>query len=142
MRESTDPADFSRNRKLKRILMLEAEIMEHMKHDRIVLFIGLRLTPLSLVMEYLPLGNLKELIEVGTDIKSWEVRYQMMLDICEGMEFLHAIINPTDGTEKMRCFHQDLKTGNVLLEMLDGSMRAKIADFGMSCMYSFMSKIF
>jgi hypothetical protein len=139
MRESTDPADLRRNLKLGNMLTREAEIMEHMKHERIVLFIGFRITPLSLVMEYLPLGTLKELIAEGTDIRSWELRYQMMLDICEGMEFLHATINPVDGKEKMRCFHQDLKTGNVLLEMLDGSLRAKITDFGLSCKHSFHS---
>jgi serine/threonine protein kinase len=116
------------------MLKREASIMEHMKHDRIVLFIGLRMIPLSLVMEYLPLGTLNSLIAEGTDIKSWELRYQMMLDICEGMEYLHATINPVDGTVKKRCFHQDIKTGNVLLEIVDGSMRAKIADFGLSCM--------
>jgi serine/threonine protein kinase len=119
------------------MLKHEASIMEHMKHDRIVQFIGLRMSPLSLVMEYLPLGTLNALIAEGKDIKSWEMRYQMMLDICEGMEFLHATTNPIDGSAKKQCFHQDLKTGNVLLEMVDGSMRAKITDFGLSCMHSF-----
>jgi serine/threonine protein kinase len=141
MRESTNPEDLRRNLKLGKMLNHEASIMENMKHERIVLFIGLRIAPLSLVMEYLPLGTLNSLIAEGKDIKSWELRYQMMLDICEGMEFLHAPIHPLDGTMKKQCFHQDLKTGNVLLEMVDGSMRAKITDFGLSCMYSSLSKI-
>ncbi len=55
-----------------------------------------------------------------------------MIDICEGMAYLHSPVNP-DGTEKARLFHQDLKSGNVLLEMVDGRRRGKIADFGVSC---------
>jgi serine/threonine protein kinase len=114
----------------------EAKIMDHLKHDRIVLFIGLRLSPLSLVMEYLPLGTLHALISEGEVIQSWQLRYQMMLDICEGMEYLHAA-NNADGSPKKQCFHQDLKTGNVLLEKIDGEFRAKITDFGLSRIVSF-----
>jgi hypothetical protein len=123
--------------KLVRMLVHEAEIMAQQKHARIVLFIGFRVTPLSLVMEYLPLGTLGDLIQSGKEIKKWGLRYQMMLDISQGMEFLHASINPVDGKPKMECFHQDLKTANVLMEKLNGRLRAKIADFGLSCIYRF-----
>jgi hypothetical protein len=121
--------------KLVRMLVHEAEIMAQQKHARIVLFIGFRVDPLSLVMEYLPIGTLGELINSGKEIKKWGLRYQIMLDISEGMEFLHASINPLDGKPKMECFHQDLKTANVLMEKLNGCLRAKIADFGLSCIY-------
>jgi hypothetical protein len=125
--------------KLVRMLVHEADIMAQQKHARIVLFIGFRVAPLSLVMEYLPLGTLGTLIKSRKEIKKWGLRYQMMLDISEGMKFLHASINPLDGKPKMECFHQDLKTVNVLLENVNGSLRAKIADFGLSCIYRSLS---
>jgi serine/threonine protein kinase len=129
--------DIKLKAKLEKMLKYEAEIMDHLKHDRIVEFIGLRNNPLSLVMEYLPLGTLHALISEGEVIQSWQLRYQMMLDICEGMAYLHSSKN-ADGSPKKQCFHQDLKTGNVLLENIDGELRAKIADFGLSCIVSFL----
>jgi serine/threonine protein kinase len=56
----------------------------------------------------------------------------MMIDISEEMEYLHASFDPVDGKPKMEGFHQDFKTANVLLEKLNGKLRAKIADFGLS----------
>jgi serine/threonine protein kinase len=57
----------------------------------------------------------------------------MMLDICNGMEFLHSNVYPM----KQVLFHQDLKSGNILLCM-EGSppiLRGKISDFGLSCKF-------
>jgi serine/threonine protein kinase len=58
----------------------------------------------------------------------------MMIDICEGMEFLHSD-RFEDGSRRQVLFHQDLKSGNVLLCM-EGSpaiLSGKICDFGLSC---------
>jgi hypothetical protein len=119
-----EASDLKHMRKLERRMKREASFLSEMQHERIVLFIGFRLVPLSLVTEYLPLGTLRSLIAEGTDIIRWELRYQMMLDICEGMDFIHT------SAEEL---HQDLKTVTVLLEMADGRLRAKISEFGMSC---------
>jgi serine/threonine protein kinase len=52
-----------------------------------------------------------------------------MLDICEGMAYLHAALNE-DGSAKPRVYHQDLKSANVLLTSTkDGELRGKIGDF-------------
>jgi serine/threonine protein kinase len=56
-----------------------------------------------------------------------------MLDICEGMAYLHSSTY-ADGSEKKVLFHQDLKSANVLLAEEDGILRAKIGDFGLSRM--------
>jgi serine/threonine protein kinase len=62
----------------------------------------------------------------------WCDRQQIMLDICEGMAYLHSSVN-ADGTPKPRVFHQDLKSANVLLSTSkDGKLRGKISDFGFS----------
>ncbi|KAK4393225.1 Calcium/calmodulin-regulated receptor-like kinase, partial [Sesamum angolense] len=55
-------------------------------------------------------------------ILSWEDRLQIALDISHGIEYLHDGAVPP-------VIHRDLKSANILL---DQSMRAKVADFGLS----------
>lgn len=124
--------DTLKNLKLMETLFDEARAMIDLRHARIVNCIGVRFKPLSIIMEYLPEGTLSTFIRKRVEIEDWGVRYQMMVDICEGMEFLHAAINCIGGTSKKECFHQDLKTENVLLAGENGKLRAKIADFGLS----------
>jgi hypothetical protein len=112
----------------------EQSIMELMVHERIVRFIKFEIESLGIVLEYLPLGSLYGYIQKSKGNYPWTDRYQMMLDICEGMEFLHSKVY-ADGSQKKVLFHQDLKSGNVLLAM-EGSpptLRGKISDFGLSC---------
>jgi serine/threonine protein kinase len=58
--------------------------------------------------------------------------------ICEGMEFLHSNVY-ADGKTKKVLFHQDLKSGNILLcmEGNPSTLRGKISDFGLSCKFHF-----
>jgi serine/threonine protein kinase len=58
----------------------------------------------------------------------------MMLDICEGMAFLHSNVH-AEKSAKQVLFHQDLKSANVLLTAEGGIIRGKIGDFGLSCMF-------
>lgn len=55
--------------------------------------------------------------------------------LCVGMAYLHSK-KTKDGHRKFDIFHQDLKPENILLSLKDGhtSLRAKIADFGLSVM--------
>ncbi|EYU44247.1 hypothetical protein MIMGU_mgv1a024820mg [Erythranthe guttata] len=55
-------------------------------------------------------------------VLSWEYRLQIALDISHGIEYLHDGAVPP-------VIHRDLKSANILL---DRSMRAKVADFGLS----------
>jgi brassinosteroid insensitive 1-associated receptor kinase 1 len=131
----------SSTRNVKKLKMVadEAAIMELMVHDRIVKFVIFEIESLGLVIEYLPLGSLYDHIEKSNGEMSWSDRYQIMLDICEGMEFLHSE-EYADGSQKLVLFHQDLKSGNILLKM-EGSppvLRGKITDFGLSCMMLFV----
>jgi serine/threonine protein kinase len=105
--------------------------MREMKHERVVEFKGFDFRTLSIIMELMPRGALSSFIYICTHTMKWKTRYQMMLDICEGMAYLHS---PSDsnGSEKKELFHQDLKSANVLLIEVDGVMRAKIGDFGLS----------
>ncbi|KAK6928048.1 Serine-threonine/tyrosine-protein kinase, catalytic domain [Dillenia turbinata] len=55
-------------------------------------------------------------------VLSWDERLQIALDISHGIEYLHEGAVPP-------VVHRDLKSANILL---DHSMRAKVADFGLS----------
>ena len=71
-----------------------------------------------LVMELLSGGDLRTLLKSEEKI-SYDKSFQIIGDICAGMDFLHS----------KNIIHGDLKSANVIL---DGSGRAKIADFGTS----------
>jgi len=95
-------------------------------------FINLDLQTLSIIMEIMPLGSLNVFIRNEQEKIPWSDRVQIMLDLCEGMEFLHAGVY-ADGKPKMELFHQDIKSSNVLLSIKGGKLRSKITDFGLSC---------
>lgn len=52
----------------------------------------------------------------------WELRVQIALDVARGLEYLHDGAVPP-------VIHRDIKSSNILL---DESMRARVADFGLS----------
>jgi serine/threonine protein kinase len=114
-------------------VLTEAKTMRDMKDERVVQFISFDFRNVSIIMELMPLGALSTFIIASKNTMKWSTRYQMMLDICEGMAFLHSATY-ADGTAKKELFHQDLKSANVLLIEVDGIIRAKIGDFGLSCM--------
>jgi len=53
----------------------------------------------------------------------WHSRYEIIKGICYGLKYLHG----------ERIFHLDLKPSNILL---DKDMVSKIADFGLSRLFS------
>jgi hypothetical protein len=130
--------DNERNVNIFKMVVDEASIMELMVHERIVRFIMFEIESLGIVLEYLPLGSLYDYIENSHRVMPWTNRHQMMLDICEGMEFLHSNVYP-DGSMKKVLFHQDLKSGNVLMcmEGTPPTLRGKVSDFGLSCKFLF-----
>ncbi|KAK4484409.1 hypothetical protein RD792_006988 [Penstemon davidsonii] len=53
---------------------------------------------------------------------NWELRVQIAIDVARGLEYLHDGAVPP-------VIHRDIKSSNILL---DQSMRARVADFGLS----------
>nr|CAD1823239.1 unnamed protein product [Ananas comosus var. bracteatus] len=53
---------------------------------------------------------------------SWDLRVRIALDVARGLEYLHDGATPP-------VVHRDIKSANILL---DHSMRARVADFGLS----------
>lgn len=113
-----------------RMFIDEAEVMIEMKHERICKFIEFDVNSLSLIMEFFELGSLNSFIK-RKKLATWTDRYQIMMDISEGMAFLHSRLN-ADGSPKKSVYHQDLKSANVLLTLSCSQLRAKIGDFGLS----------
>lgn len=76
-----------------------------------------------LIYEFMSNGNLASLL-YGDNKRSltWQERLQIAHDISHGIEYLHEGAVPP-------VIHRDLKSANILL---DHSMRAKVADFGLS----------
>jgi serine/threonine protein kinase len=88
-----------------------------------------------MILEFMPGGSLLAHIKTQKSKFMWADRLQMMLDICEGMAYLHSPVSADGQTIKPRIFHQDLKSGNVLLTNgKDGKLRGKIGDFGLAGM--------
>jgi serine/threonine protein kinase len=98
-------------------------------------YLDLEIETFSIILELMPLGTLGGAISKNS-LESWVTRRQILLDICEGMAFLHASVY-ADGKEKSVVLHQDIKSANVLLGMEDGKLRAKIADFGLAFLKPF-----
>ncbi|KAJ7962748.1 Receptor-like protein kinase [Quillaja saponaria] len=76
-----------------------------------------------LVYEYMPNLSLQELLfGDGYLCLSWQRRFDIILDVSRGLEFLHLGCDPP-------VIHGDIKPGNVLL---DAEYHGKISDFGLS----------
>ncbi|PNT63389.1 putative receptor-like protein kinase At4g00960 isoform X3 [Brachypodium distachyon] len=80
----------------------------------------------ALCFEYAPNGNLRNYISDEGRQLDWHTCYKIIKGTCEGLHYLHH--HPTGPI-----YHLDLKPENILLS---GDMVPKIADFGMSRLFS------
>lgn len=105
----------------------EVWIMSGLVHSNIVQMAGFTMDPFCIITEYIPCGNLYDLIHDKSLELSWNYRWRCALDIAKGMNYLHTTSWPP-------IIHRDLKSPNVLMSSLDerAEMVAKVADFGLS----------
>ncbi|PIN00388.1 Serine/threonine protein kinase [Handroanthus impetiginosus] len=76
-----------------------------------------------LVYVYMSRGSLaSHLYNEKLEPLNWDLRVQIALDVARGLEYLHDGAVPP-------VIHRDIKSSNILL---DQSMRARVADFGLS----------
>ncbi|KAJ7963104.1 Receptor-like protein kinase family [Quillaja saponaria] len=76
----------------------------------------------ALIYEYMSNGNLhQQLSDKNPGVLRWSQRLQIAVDTAYGVDYLHNGCKPP-------IIHRDLKTSNILL---NESMQAKIADFGL-----------
>eukprot|EP00002_Diphylleia_rotans_P024177 TRINITY_DN4768_c0_g1_i12.p1 TRINITY_DN4768_c0_g1~~TRINITY_DN4768_c0_g1_i12.p1 ORF type:complete len:2487 (+),score=282.84 TRINITY_DN4768_c0_g1_i12:63-7523(+) len=101
----------------------EVSLMQRLNHPNIVRLIGActRVPNLSIVMEYVELGNLSQLLHSKKEKLTNTNRRRIVEGIIRGMAHLHSFKPPI--------LHRDLKTSNVLI---DAAYNPKICDFGFS----------
>lgn len=88
------------------LFLSEAKNMRELEHSRIVKFIGFIMESFSIVMELMPEGTLEDYILKNKKIDlAWPIRYQLSVDIADGMAYLHSKKTP-DGKKKRDLFHQ------------------------------------
>lgn len=103
----------------------EVLLLSRLHHRNLVNLVGYCVdkSQRMLIYEFMTNGNLANfLYSENPRILSWEERLQIASDVSHGIEYLHEGAIPP-------VIHRDLKSANILL---DKSMRAKVADFGLS----------
>nr|XP_043615666.1 serine/threonine-protein kinase pakD-like [Erigeron canadensis] len=114
----------------------EVKMLSKCKHQNIVSLLGYgdEGPQKILIYEYVPNGSLDGYLERSYRMTnlSWGRRIQICLDIAHGLDYLHSGL---DGNEII--IHRDIKSANILL---DNNLRAKIADFGLSRLYTINSE--
>uniref|UniRef100_A0A7S1WJW3 Protein kinase domain-containing protein n=1 Tax=Alexandrium catenella TaxID=2925 RepID=A0A7S1WJW3_ALECA len=104
-------------------LAKEIESFRHLRHKRLVRFIGacLEMPHLCLVTEYMPGGSLHHLLHVRKLQLPRLHSANMCLQVADGVMYLHAQ-TPT-------IVHRDLKSLNIVLDL---NLNIKICDFGLT----------
>jgi len=101
----------------------EVKFMSEMKHDNLVGLIHICFSPPSINTEFMNQGTLTHFLKDISNDYSWEMCLSIARDVARGMAYLHS----------NKKIHLDLKSPNVLLNRNeDGSIVAKVADFGLS----------
>jgi len=122
----------------------EFKIMTRLRHQNIIRLVGychdIQEVPVlhegkyvlaenihrALCLEYMPNGSLDRFLSDECDRYDWHKGYQIIKGICQGLSYLHNESKPP-------MYHLDLKPANILL---DEDMVPRIADFGLSRLFS------
>ncbi|XP_054778292.1 L-type lectin-domain containing receptor kinase IX.1-like [Prosopis cineraria] len=104
----------------------EVTIISQLRHKNLVQLIGWchKKKDLLLIYEYMPNGSLDSHLYCGKSFLTWQVRYNIALDLASALLYLH------EGREQC-VLHRDIKSSNI---MLDSNFNAKIGDFGLARM--------
>ncbi|KAG0566393.1 hypothetical protein M758_7G057800 [Ceratodon purpureus] len=123
-------------KQMKGNMSQELKILCQVHHSNLVKLVGLCVggrEHLYLVYEYAENGSLNDCLRnqaaIGrnrftqsTVYLPWTARVRIALDVASGLEYIHNYTNPS-------FVHKDVKSSNILL---DGTFRAKVANFGMA----------
>jgi serine/threonine protein kinase len=105
----------------------ELEVLTEYRHRNIVELLGSCLSDdetakQCLVFEFMEGGSLLNRIAAGMSLTAQQ-RFNVASDTARGLEYLHTKADPP-------IIHQDVKSDNILLAVIDGELVAKVADFG------------
>ncbi|CAA9986256.1 protein kinase, putative [Plasmodium knowlesi strain H] len=103
-----------------RSIVREVNTYRSVSHENIVKYYGVCIDEgfIGIILEYIPRGNVFDMLYNGTLIVPYEVRLHMAVQLVEVVKYLHA---------DKRLVHRDLKTSNFLF---DEQYNLKICDFG------------
>ncbi|XXG57241.1 hypothetical protein AAC387_Pa03g4451 [Persea americana] len=107
----------------------EAHLLMRVHHRNLVHFIGYCQEDgnMALIYKYMAQGHLgRHLSDSNSDALSWNRRLHIVLDVAQGLEYLHNGCKPP-------IIYRDVKTANILL---NERLEAKIEDFGLSKVFS------
>ncbi|CAN8304748.1 unnamed protein product [Cochlearia groenlandica] len=104
----------------------EVNLISGVQHKNLVRLLGCSIEgPKSLLIyEYVHNRSLDQILFMKNTVHilSWKQRFNIILGISEGLEYLHR------GSE-VKIIHRDIKTSNILI---DQNLNPKIADFGLA----------
>jgi len=111
-------------KKMQRDVSQQVGILEKLHHSNLVRLWGFCVSDTGsyLVFEHADNGSLADCLQGSSPFLSWRHRLQIALDVANGLSYLHNYTVPP-------YVHKDIKSSNVLL---DGNLRAKIANFGLA----------
>ncbi|KAK8935633.1 putative leucine-rich repeat receptor-like protein kinase [Platanthera zijinensis] len=107
----------------------EIELLSRVHHKNLVGLVGFCFEQgeQMLVYEYIPNGTLRDSLIGKSGIHlDWVKRLKIALGSARGLTYLHELANPP-------IIHRDIKSTNILL---DATLIAKVADFGLSKLIS------
>ncbi|XP_011028451.1 PREDICTED: probable leucine-rich repeat receptor-like protein kinase At5g49770 isoform X2 [Populus euphratica] len=103
----------------------EIEVLSRVHHKNVVNLVGFCFErgEQMLIYEFVRNGSLMDSLSGLSGIwLDWRRRLKVALGAARGLAYLHELVNP-------RIIHRDVKSANILL---DESLNAKVADFGLS----------
>ncbi|KAK9146148.1 hypothetical protein Sjap_006051 [Stephania japonica] len=107
----------------------ELKILQKVNHGNLVKLEGFSVDPddgnCYLVYEYVENGSLDAWLHGDRPSKKkldWKTRLRIAIDVANALQYIHEHTRPT-------VVHKDVKSSNILL---DGNMRAKLANFGLA----------
>lgn len=126
----------------KQTMKAEVRLMPMLDHDNIVKCRGYYEVPrLSIVMEYTPLGSMKNCLK-QTTLNLWQHSH-IALNIAHGLRYMHEYdLNEIDrfGDARKGILHRDLNASNVLIFVKhERQLCAKLNDFGLSTVADLVS---
>eukprot|EP00294_Goniomonas_avonlea_P017723 CAMPEP_0114560308 /NCGR_PEP_ID=MMETSP0114-20121206/11390_1 /TAXON_ID=31324 /ORGANISM="Goniomonas sp, Strain m" /LENGTH=675 /DNA_ID=CAMNT_0001745845 /DNA_START=219 /DNA_END=2246 /DNA_ORIENTATION=+ len=101
----------------------ELHLLAQLRHPNIVTLLGASTSPeapaMCVVTELMSRGSLYDVIHKNKLPLSQQVKWEIMVDMCRGLNFLHH----------SQVWHRDIKSLNILI---DDKYTAKLTDFGLS----------